>query len=701
MADNIKSIIKELAVYEAKLGSVSDEYEALNRKILDAVSALKQDDVADYLRNIEVSELSKYKKGIKISLLEERGYRDVYTVLAAGKKNIENINGIGAQGASNIISAAKEIKKAAEKNISLSLTPDEFRKSGIVPLLYQYRNTSAVGETATGLYGEVKSVTGNSVPLVKTGFGKLFASKDDKAKSEAAATVISDFFNGGFKEEADRCLAEKKKIRLQGPTAALKDFDSDPASYFSLLDAIAGDEFTTGDETEIDEELLRAIENVPVDTSLLNCTLRKYQYFGVQFILNMKNVLLGDEMGLGKTVEAIAVIASLAAGGESHFIVVCPAAVLTNWCREIEQHSQLKAYKLHSDGLEQNLEKWVSNGGVAVTTYEMSGKITLPENLRVSMLVVDEAHYIKNPQANRTKAVLALKKRTGRALFMTGTPLENRLEEMQFLVSCLQPDVARQISGLDSVTETAGFRKKIAPVYLRRKRDDVLKELPEKIESEEWCTMTRPEKQSYAESVEESNFMAMRQVSFNISDMSDSSKFQRLQAILENAWEQNRKVIVFSFFLNTIKRIADVATEDYFGPIDGSMSPENRQKIIDEFSAHEGFAVLLSQIQAGGTGLNIQAASIIVICEPQIKPSIENQAIARAYRMGQLNSVLVYRLLCEDSADARVLDIMKQKQKLFDNYADDSLSGEDTLKQAEQAEIIEAEKQRIAAEKNI
>lgn len=700
MSENIKSVLKKLAVYETKLGAIKTESDNLTQKILETVAKLKEADVTEYLRNTDISELSEYKKGIRISALTEGGCRDVYSVLKLGKTGLQRISGIGTQGSNDIMTAARQVYNAAQKNISLKLTPDEFKKSGLVPLLYSYRKLFSCGQKAGSLYDELKAVTDANATLVKTGFGRLFASKDSKLKSDAAIAVLTEFYESEFTSEAEACIKSKKKILISGQSAALKDFDSRPADYFALLDSIAGEDFNTGNETEIDEELLKTIENVEVDTSLLNCTLRKYQYFGVQFILNMKNVLLGDEMGLGKTIEAIAVLASLAAEGETHFIVVCPAAVLTNWCREITQHSKLSAYKLHSDELDDNFEAWISNGGVAVTTYEMTGRLTLPEDLGISMLVVDEAHYIKNPQTNRTKAVLALKKRTGRALFMTGTPLENRLDEMQFLISCLQPDIAKKITGLSSVTGTDGFRKKVAPVYLRRKREDVLKELPELIVSEEWCTMNKTEKQTYAESVEEGNFMAMRQVSFNISDFSQGSKYQRLSAIIENAWEQNRKVIVFSFFLNTISKISKLATDDWFGPIDGSMNPENRQKTVDEFSAHEGFAVLLSQIQAGGTGLNIQAASVIVICEPQIKPSIENQAVARAYRMGQMNSVLVYRLLCEDSLDGRIISILKEKQKLFDNYADESVSGDETLKQAQQAEIIEAEKQRLSAEKS-
>ena len=127
-----------------------------------------------------------------------------------------------------------------------------------------------------------------------------------------------------------------------------------------------------------------------------------------------------------------------------------------------------------------------------------------------------------------------------------------------------------------------------------------------------------------------------------------------------------------------------------FGPITGSISPEKRQEIIDDFSTHEGGAALLSQIIAGGTGLNIQKASIVIMCEPQYKPSTENQAIARAYRIGQTSNVTVYRLLCSKTVDERLLQVLKEKQQVFDAYADKSVSGENSL-QIKESDIAAAE----------
>ena len=122
--------------------------------------------------------------------------------------------------------------------------------------------------------------------------------------------------------------------------------------------------------------------------------------------------------------------------------------------------------------------------------------------------------------------------------------------------------------------------------------------------------------------------------------------------------------------------------------VTGSVSPQRRQEIVDEFNAAQPGAVLVSQVQAGGTGLNIQSASVIIFCEPQIKPSIENQAISRAYRMGQTRDVLVYRLLCADTVDEDMLELLQVKQEQFDSFAEDSVIGEENLKALRQSEWI-------------
>jgi SNF2 family DNA or RNA helicase len=245
------------------------------------------------------------------------------------------------------------------------------------------------------------------------------------------------------------------------------------------------------------------------------------------------------------------------------------------------------------------------------------------------------------------------------------------------------------------------FRDKIAPVYYRRKREDVLNELPELIESREWCAMTPEEEEVYEEAVLSRRFADARRVSWNTPDLKDSSKANRLMEIVEEAKRSQRRVIVFSFFLDTVRRVCELLGERCMPPITGALTPARRQEIIDEFSRSPSGTVLPAQIQSGGTGLNIQAASVVIICEPQFKPSIENQAISRAYRMGQARNVLVYRLLCEETVDERITELLEQKQEIFDAFADESVAGKESLSLDDSGfgGIIEDEIRRINAKR--
>lgn len=172
------------------------------------------------------------------------------------------------------------------------------------------------------------------------------------------------------------------------------------------------------------------------------------------------------------------------------------------------------------------------------------------------MLIVDEAHYIKNPDAQRSKSVARLCGISDRILFMTGTALENRVEEMIPLVELLQPDVAEQIKDYSFMSGAEKFGELVAPVYFRRKRDDVLKELPELIEVQEWCKLSREERQIYEASVLERDYAMTRRVSWNVDDINKSAKANRLLEIINEAAEEERKIIVFTFFLDTAKKYA-------------------------------------------------------------------------------------------------------------------------------------------------
>jgi SNF2 family DNA or RNA helicase len=205
--------------------------------------------------------------------------------------------------------------------------------------------------------------------------------------------------------------------------------------------------------------------------------------------------------------------------------------------------------------------------------------------------------------------------------------------------------------------------------------------------------------------------MTMRQAAYVPAVREGSAKLARLLDIVEEGAANGRKIVVFSFFRRVLQTIADAIDDLSAGVITGSVSPTERQRLVDRFTDARTPCVLVSQIEAGGVGLNIQAASIVVLAEPQWKPSSEEQAIARCHRMGQARPVDVHRLLAEDSVDQRILEILATKAQLFDEYVRRSelkeispeavdISDLDTAKDVvnvaeEERRIIEAERRRL------
>ena len=272
---------------------------------------------------------------------------------------------------------------------------------------------------------------------------------------------------------------------------------------------------------------------------------------------------------------------------------------------------------------------------------------------------------------------------------------------MVTLIGELDSKVANNAKPLALTGSYAKFRDAISPVYYRRKREDVLSELPELVEVEEWCELCPDERKQYANTVLSKNFMAARRVSWNVSNLSHSSKAKRLVEIVEEAKENGHKVLVFSFFRETLQRVCELLGANCVGQVNGSVPAAARQKTIDAFNTSNAGSVLALQIQSGGTGLNLQSANVVVICEPQFKPSIENQAISRAYRMGQLHAVFVHRLLAVDTVDERLCDLTKIKQREFDEFADRSAAAEADMENAAEIDkigfqqIMEEELKRI------
>ena len=704
----IRCMVQQFEKELTSLRNVESQSLQLRQRIKDTSDQLVGREIMNTLRSIPVEELGREQRGIKVKTLRDHGYTNMAEIYAASEYQLAAIRGISEEGARTVKRLVRHYYEQTAKGTKIRLSADDRNPyaTNLIKAIFAYRNCLDLTARAKELLQRYEYSVQSELILLRSVAGELkwlFASKTIKGRAVSAYESLRGLRETVYVQEINGVLLAATRLNDGDAGEAWEDFVGNSVAYINVLEDINPGILGTGDDVYgLPEELAREIQDQCFFPEGLRCTLRRYQEWGVKYILNRERVLLGDEMGLGKTIQAIAAMVSLKNTGATHFVVVCPASVLTNWCREIQKHSLLSVTKVHGADRSLALQGWIHGGGVAVTTYETTHHFRIPEAFRISMVVVDEAHYIKNPEAKRTAYTKALCEHADRLLFMTGTALENRVEEMIRLIGILQPNIALRVKALSFLATAPQFREQVAPVYYRRKREDVLTELPELIESKEWCAMGAEEERVYEEAILGRHFADARRVSWNVDDPKDSSKAQRLLEIVEEAAEEGRKILVFSFFLDTIRRIRECLGDRCLEPINGSVSPQRRQEIIDEFDRAPAGSVLVAQIQSGGTGLNIQSASVVVICEPQFKPSIENQAIARAYRMGQARNVMVYRLLCEGTVDERISALLEEKQAIFDAFADESVAARESLELDDQAfgNLIADEIKRIQAKRS-
>jgi superfamily II DNA or RNA helicase len=629
---------------------------------------------------------------LRLGALSEAGISSVQEVLSRGR-SLQTLPGVGETSARRMLGAAQALWQTTYDEMPVRIDINR-RRPEVTELLRrladwdacrQTRGAAADLERAAELAPLRASIDSGTVHLLVVPIRQLAVA----GLAESIQTV---------KRRAELLGMSSASGRKSVGTDPWDDFLARPADYFAMLAELG---FVTEDETavhgDLPEEIIQAVRDQALDGEHLTASLRGYQSFAARFALVQRKVIIGDEMGLGKTVEALAVLAHLRSRGKTHFLVVCPAAVVTNWVREVSQKSKLRVCRVHGPERDSAARAWMRDGGVAVTTYETLAwwEPALGELRDLACVVVDEAHYIKNPQAKRTMRTRRLVTRAERAILLTGTPLENRVEEFRNLASYVRPDLT--VDTTDRLPQT--FRRQIAPAYLRRNQEDVLTELPELVEVEEWLPLSAADSARYRAAVQRGNFMEMRQVA--MLQGAHSTKMQRLIEIVREAEENERRVIVFSHFREVLSLVARSLPGPVFGPLTGSVPAAQRQQMVDQFSSARHGAVLVAQIVAGGVGLNIQSASVVVICEPQLKPTTEAQAIARAHRMGQVQSVQVHRLLSEESVDERITELLIGKKRIFDDFArvsdmaDSSPEAVD-LSEAELVRaVVAAERQRL------
>lgn len=673
---NATAVIRRAAAEESQL----------RKSAVDAGNNVRNKETDRMLADMSVDRLREATRDkIRVGALTDNGITNVLAVLA-NEHRLQTLEGIGETSATRIRAAARTLRQN---------TFDE------MPMRIDIKNrTPEHTEFLRRLraWDAARRASASSADMAIAEELAPVAAAIDKTVTHAivvptALSTIEDFRDAiQIVARSARAIADARDAATSGDP--WEDFLARPADYFALLAELGfiteDDEKTHGD---LPTEIIEAVRDFELKGDHITASLRGYQSFAARFALVQRKVIIGDEMGLGKTVEAIAALAHLRAKGEHNFLVVCPAAVVTNWVREVTAKSKLPAHRLHGPDRQWSAKNWERNGGVAVTTFEtlrwLNEDVSIPA---LGCVVVDEAHYIKNPDALRAQRTSQLIESCERAILLTGTPLENRLDEFRNLVGYLRPDLVLDANEF----APKKFRRQVAPAYLRRNQEDVLTELPELVEVDEWMPMSGEDSSAYRAAVQQRNFMAMRQAT--MTQGLKSTKMQRLVEIVEEAEANGRRVVVFSHFLDILIDIARHMPGRVFGPLTGSVPASQRQIMVDDFSAAKKGAVLVAQIVAGGVGLNIQAASVVVICEPQLKPTTEWQAIARAHRMGQLESVQVHRLLSDEGVDQRIREILATKKELFESFARES---ETAASAPEAYDVTEAELARdiIAAER--
>lgn len=659
---------------------------------VDAGNAVRRAETERFVADMGVDRLKEATRDkIRTGPLTDAGLSTVKAVLEY--RGLENLSGIGPTLATRIRGAAQTLWQTTYDEMPTRIDVTN-RTAEATELLRRLRMWDAVR----------KNIGGATDLDLAQEFSSLAKSMDGLA-AHAAVFCAPHWPVGEFRESIATIVRRARLISdAQSSSQAgdpWDDFLARPADYFALLAELG---FITEDAEkahgDLPDDIVEAVRALELKTEYLSASLRGYQSFGARFALVQRKVIIGDEMGLGKTVEAIAVLAHLRAKGCHHFLVICPAAVVTNWIREVSSKSTLRAHRLHGYERHAAVKSWIRNAGIAVTTYETLS--WLHQNATglddLACVVIDEAHYIKNPDALRTQNSRRLLDSCDRGILLTGTPLENRLDEFRNLVSYLQPSLVIDAGEF----APRKFRRQVAPAYLRRNQEDVLTELPDQVEVDEWLTMSYEDMAAYRDAVASGNFMGMRQAA--MSQGTKSTKIRRLIEIVEEAEDNGRRVVVFSYFRDVLDQVAGALPGRVFGPLTGSVPAAKRQTMIDQFSAAGHGAVLVAQVVAGGVGLNIQAASVVVMCEPQLKPTTEWQAIARARRMGQLLSVQVHRLLSEEGVDQRIREILARKIELFEEFARISETADSApeafdISEAELArEVIAAERERLFAQ---
>ncbi len=462
------------------------------------------------------------------------------------------------------------------------------------------------------------------------------------------------------------------------------------------------------------KDFFEGINELPkeeIEYPKLNATLRDYQKYGYKWLKyltdNNLGACLADDMGLGKTLQAIALLSNLHEEKKKKSMVIMPKSLIYNWENEIKKFApKLKVGVYYGINRDFSSLKKVD---VILTTY---GTIRNDiENLlehKFDLLILDESQNIKNISSQTTKAVLLLNAKKRVAL--SGTPIENNLLELYSLFRFLNPEMFGSVQRftnsyilpIQKYSDTSTIeelKKKIYPFLLRRVKKEVLEDLPDKIEKLVYVDMNDEHRRFY----EERRRYYYSLLQKNTSSQGNFDKFFVLQAInelrhivsspeletkkiisskkevlIENvieAIENNHKVLVFVNYLSSIESICDSLKENKIKYLKMTGQTKDRQNLVDKFQNDSRYKVFVMTLKTGGVGLNLVSADTIFIYDPWWNTTVENQAIDRAYRLGQDKTVFAYKMIMRNTIEEKILKLQEIKNKLLDDLiSEDNLS---------------------------
>jgi len=453
----------------------------------------------------------------------------------------------------------------------------------------------------------------------------------------------------------------------------------------------------------------------------LKMILRPYQVAGFQWLNYLKEVnwggILADDMGLGKTVQALSFLEHFRAEigkGQVKALVVCPTTLIYNWESEIRKFTPKLTYRIHHGATRTRLREEILDHNVTITTYgTLRSDIKLLMSVNFDYVILDESQAIKNPSSKVTKAACLLNAR--HRLCMSGTPLQNNtfdiFAQMHFLnpgmlgtMEFFRQEFAIPIDKFGEQDRKEHLRKILYPFILRRTKEQVAKDLPEKQEMILWCEMEDEQRKIYdayrndfrdkilgtiqEQGIQRSQLtilqglMKLRQICDSPAILNEEEKFENHSIKLDEIGREitenisNHKALIFSQFLGMLALIKAKLDElgvkyEYF---DGSTSAPDREKAIQLFQNDDSVRVFLISLKAGGVGLNLTAADYVYIVDPWWNPAVEQQAIDRTHRIGQTKNIFAYRMICKDTIEDKILQLQEKKRALAKELIADDTS---------------------------